>query len=549
MDSEGIVEDNQGNLWFCDEYGASVWKVNKTTLEVIKRYTPFPTETEDAALPAVIGRRRANRGFEGIAYTPNGKIYAFVQSPADNPNTAAGNTGRLLRMVEIDPETDAVRQFAYEINPQTGQIRTRDWKIGDLVAVNNNEFLLIEHAERNGWNVKNIYKINISNATPLNTEDYNGQTLEQVGTAANLAAFGVNVVEKELVLDLLEAGWDLTHDKPEGLTILNDSTIAVVNDNDFGINSPAGDGSIVYTGKTTRLYIFGLRNGLDYQSPYCSYEFAQTSVEDCTGETVVLDAGADFDAYQWSDNSTNQTLEVTNAGIYAVTVTNAVGCKSGDAVTVVFNPTSASEQSFGVCPGEVVDYNGTILMAGDTVQFVLTNAFGCDSVLTISAFEFTPVQVNLGEDVTITEPETATLDAGSGFVAYLWSDGSTGQTLTVAETGTYSVTTTDVNGCQTTDEIVVTVITGTGEASLEGQLTLFPNPSSGLVKLSFEDFRNGEYRLELYDVLGRAILMQEFEIQSSAVTRQLDLTHLPKGAYTVHLATEGGTVVRKLILE
>lgn len=549
MDSEGIVEDNQGNLWFCDEYGASVWKVNKTTLEVIKRYTPFPTETEDAALPAAIGRRRANRGFEGIAYTPNGKIYAFVQSPADNPNIAAGNSGRLLRMVEIDPETDAVRQFAYEINPQTGQIRTRDWKIGDLVAVNNDEFLLIEHAERNGWNVKNIYKINIANATPLSTEDYNGQTLEQVGTAANLAAFGVNVVEKELVLDLLEAGWDLTHDKPEGLTILNDSTIAVVNDNDFGINSPAGDGTIVYTGKTTRLYIFGLRNGLGYQSPYCSYDFPQTSVEDCAGETVVLDAGADFDAYQWSDNSTNQTLEVTSAGTYAVTVTNAVGCKSGDAVTLVFNPTSASEQTFGVCPGEVVDYNGTILMAGDTVQFVLTNAFGCDSVLTISAFEFTPVQANLGEDVTVTEPEIATLDAGSGFVAYLWSDGSTGQTLDVAATGTYSVTTTDVNGCETTDEIVVTVITGTGEASLDGQLTLFPNPSSGLVKLSFEDFRNGEYRLELYDVLGRAILLQEFEIQSSGVTRQLDLTHLPKGAYTVHLASEGGTAVRKLILE
>ncbi|NUO00805.1 MAG: esterase-like activity of phytase family protein, partial [Saprospiraceae bacterium] len=549
IDSEGIVEDNQGNLWLCDEYGASVWKVNKTTLEVIKRYTPFPTQPEDAALPAVVGTRRANRGFEGVAYTPNGKIYAFLQSPADNPNTAAGNTGRLLRMVEIDPETDAVRQFAYEINPKTGQIRTNDWKIGDLVAVNNDEFLLIEHAERNGWNVKNIYKINIANATPLGTEDYNGQTMEQVGTAANLAAFGVNVVEKELVLDLLEAGWDLTHDKPEGLTILNDSTIAVVNDNDFGINSPAGDGTIVYTGKTTRLYIFGLRNRLDYQSPYCSYEFAQTSVEDCAGETVILDAGADFDAYQWSDNSTDQMLEVTSTGTYAVTVTNAVGCKSGDAVTVVFNPTSASEQSFGVCPGEVVDYNGTILMAGDTVQFVLTNAFGCDSVLTISAFEFTPVQVNLGEDVTVTEPEIATLDAGSGFVAYLWSDGSTGQTLNAAATGTYSVTTTDVNGCETTDEIVVTVITGTGEASLEGQLTLFPNPSSGLVKLSFEDFQNGEYRLELYDVLGQSILLQEFEIQSSAVTRQLDLTHLPKGAYTVHLATEGGTAVRKLILE
>jgi len=322
-----------------------------------------------------------------------------------------------------------------------------------------------------------------------------------------------------------------------------------VNDNDFGINSPAGDGSIVYTGKTTRLYIFGLRNKLDYQSPYCSYDFPQTSVEDCAGETVVLDAGADFGAYQWSDNSTNQMLEVISAGTYSVTVTNAVGCKSDDAVNVVFNPLSASELSFGVCPGGEVVYNGITLMAGDTQQFTFANSFGCDSILTVSAFGFTPVQVTLGEDIIVTEPETVTLDAGAGFSSYLWSDGSTGQTLTVSATGTYSVVTTDVNGCETTDEIVVTVITGTGETALEGSLALFPNPSSGLVKLSFEDFRNGEYRIELYDVLGRVILVQAFEIQASVVTRQLDLSHLPKGAYAVHIASESGMAVRKLILE
>lgn len=154
--------------------------------------------------------------------------------------------------------------------------------------MNNNEFLLVEHAERNGWNVKNIYKIDITNATPLDTEDYGGLTLEQVGTAANLSTYGVQVVKKETVLDLLEAGWDRSHDKPEGLTILNDSTIAVVNDNDFGIDSPAGDGTVVFTGKTTRLYIFGLNNKLDYVSPYCTYDFPLANVAACAGDSVAL---------------------------------------------------------------------------------------------------------------------------------------------------------------------------------------------------------------------------------------------------------------------
>lgn len=550
MDSEGIVEDNAGNLWFCDEYGASVWKVNKTTLEVIKRYTPFPTQAEDAPLPAAIGKRRANRGFEGVAYTPNGKIYAFVQSPADNPNVAAGNTGRLLRMVEIDPETDMVRQFAYEINPVRGQIRTRDWKIGDLVAVNNNEFLLVEHAERNGWNEKFIYKIDISNATPLTTEDYNGQTLEQVGTAANLASFGVQVVQKELVLDLLEAGWDRTHDKPEGVTILNDSTIAVVNDNDFGIDSPAGDGSIVITGKTTRLYIFGLPNKLGYVSPYCTYDLAQASISTCPGDAATLDAGAGFSGYLWSDGSTGQTLAASAAGTYSVTVTNAVGCKASDAVEVVLLPSSSDSISLNVCPGEQVVYNGVTLSPGETFVFAYTNSFGCDSVLTVSAIALDAPQVNLGNDTILTAPATYTLDAGAGAgYLYVWSTGATTQTISVTQTGTYAVTVINAYGCESVDSVVVSIVTSVSDPVLAGNLTLYPNPTTGWTYLRFDEFKPGAYTVTVLDLLGRMLAQQQLDIQTATSTHTLDLNRYPTGAYLVRITDGKGAAIRRVVVE
>jgi len=550
MDSEGIVEDNDGNLWFCDEYGASVWKENKTTLEVIKRYTPFPTQPQDAPLPAAIGKRRANRGFEGVAYTPNGKIYAFVQSPADNPNTATGNTGRLIRMVEIDPKTDAVRQFAYEINPVRGQIRTRDWKIGDLVAVNNTEFLLIEHAERNGWNEKFVFKIDISGATPLSTEDYGGQTLEQVGTAANLAAFGVTVIPKTQVLDLLEAGWDRSHDKPEGLTILNDSTIAVVNDNDFGIASPAANGSIVITGKTTRLYIFGLPNKLGYVSPYCTYNLAQTSVSTCPGDAATLDAGAGFSAYHWSDGSTGQTLEATAAGTYSVTVTNTVGCHASDEVTVSLLPSSSDSLTIGVCPGDQVLVNGTSLTAGQTASFAYTNVFGCDSVVTYTAIAFPTPQVNLGNDTVLTAPASYVLDAGSGpGYIYLWSTGAVTQTITVTQSGTYAVTVINANGCESADSVAVSITSGTGEQTLAGTLTLFPNPTTGWTYLRFEDFKSGAYTVTVHDLLGRILSQEQLDVQSATGTHTLDLNTYPTGAYLVRVASGTGALVRRVVVE
>jgi hypothetical protein len=548
MDSEGIVEDNQGNLWLCDEYGASVWKVNKNTLQVEKRYTPFPTQPEDAPLPPAIGKRRPNRGFEGVAYTPNGKIYAFVQSPADNPDAATGNSSRLIRMVEIDPETEAIRQFAYEINPAKGQIRTRDWKIGDLVAVNNTQFLLIEHAERNGWNEKYIYKIDLAGATPLTTEDYNGQTLEQLGNAANLAAFGVQVVAKTQVLDLLEAGWDRSHDKPEGLTILDDQTIAVVNDNDFGVASPAANGDIVLTGKKTRLYIFGLPQALGYVSPYCSYEYPLGNVTDCNSAT--LDAGAGFSAYRWSNGATGQTLTVTTTGLYSVTVTNSVGCKANDSVTFSLLPTDTTSRSVGVCPGEQVEINGTLIGAGQSVAFNLVNQFGCDSIETVSVFEKPAPQVNLGNDTLLTAPATYLLDAGAGAgYTYFWSTLETTQTISVTASGTYSVTVVNAAGCEQSDTVMVSILVGTKDAALVGNLRVFPNPATGWTNLQFTGFPADTYQLAVHDLTGRLLRVQTIQLESDRFTQPLDLTGLSAGTYFIRVASGNQAITRRVIVE
>jgi hypothetical protein len=68
--------------------------------------------------------------------------------------------------------------------------------------------------------------------------------------------------------------------------------------------------------------------------------------------------------------------------------------------------------------------------------------------------------VSLGSDMVIYISDT-TLDAGAGQSAYLWQDGSTDRYFTVnyqnqSADHMYSVTVTDVNGCQNSDEIQVT---------------------------------------------------------------------------------------------
>jgi len=256
IDSEGIAIGTNSDFWIGEEYGATIWRVNHKNGKVIARYTPFGGSEHEVAIDSIIAKRRPNRGFEGIACTPSGKVYALLQAPIYNPDKAAGETSRLHRILEIDPKTNATRMFVYEHEAPTASIKNKDWSIGDMAAINDHEFLVIEHAAKKDENVKKIFKIDISRATPITREDFNGKTLEQLGSAENCIANGIVPVQKTLYLDLLANGWDASHKKPEGITVVNDTTIAVINDNDFGVDSPKADGNLVTTGKKTVLYQF-----------------------------------------------------------------------------------------------------------------------------------------------------------------------------------------------------------------------------------------------------------------------------------------------------
>ncbi len=65
----------------------------------------------------------------------------------------------------------------------------------------------------------------------------------------------------------------------------------------------------------------------------------------------------------------------------------------------------------------------------------------------------------IGDDLTLCDGETRTLDAGAGAIDYLWSDGSDGQTLTIDEPGIYWAEVTNTSGCTLRDSIRVEQIT------------------------------------------------------------------------------------------
>ena len=268
IDAEGLVVDKDGNFWICEEGGPTIWKLNPNGV-VIKRYTPYANllgaQPEDVLIDSCFKYRKNNRGFEGIALAPNGKIYAIIQSPILYPNKTIGEGTRIHRILEIDPATNAQRMIVYLNDGIIGasgsnQIRLRDWKIGDMAAINDTTFMVLEAALRGTTDLKRVYTINIKNATSVTSGLYNGVTLEALIDSAGLAANNIVPVKKTLFMNLLSNGWPTALEKPEGLAIINDSTIAICNDNDYGQMAALPDNGVAMaTGITGHVFVYGLQ--------------------------------------------------------------------------------------------------------------------------------------------------------------------------------------------------------------------------------------------------------------------------------------------------
>lgn len=482
IDSEGIVLGNDGNYWVCDEYGSSIWKINPTTGQVIMRYTPFPSEIQDQPLDEAIGLRRPNRGFEGLCWSPNGKVYSILQSPADNPTSAVGSSSRIHRIVEIDPLTHEMKYYAYVHKSSIGEIRERDWKIGDLTAVNDHEFLLIEHAERNGWNYKNVIKIDLANATAFDDQLFGQYSLEELITQEALLANEILPVEKNLLVDLLEVGWNVNNDKPEGLTIIDSLTIALINDNDFGITSSAADGQIQLTGKESELFIIHLPDSLmlDVLSPYCSIELTIGEAQ-CSEVAIPVAVNGDVVSAEWSTGDDLLSFETLASGpiwVRAVTANGCVASALGEVVRLN-SPDIDIETNEFYCSSDSLVLNlpseyGYDWMDGSTASSRIfyfsdfptgTNEIAlqvsalntlCNSIIMNSFNVVQNPMVSIVQDLPLCEGATTTLTATGDAIEFVWNSGESAANITVFEPGDFSVIGINSFGCATEDMVSVT---------------------------------------------------------------------------------------------
>lgn len=138
-------------------------------------------------------------------------------------------------------------------------------------------------------------------------------------------------------------------------------------------------------------------------------------------DTLTLDAGAGFSSYTWSNGANTQTIQVTEAGTYSVTVTrNSCSATASTQVVSGTLPTS----TISVSPAQPT-----------------ANVLGLERTAYLC--------VEDGETLTLTADSTNTAQS------VIWNTGETTNQLTVSAAGTYVATIQFSAGCTVTDSVVV----------------------------------------------------------------------------------------------
>jgi hypothetical protein len=437
----------------------SLWVLDTADFSVVRNLAPFPSSGGPIT------------GINGIATnTATGQIFVIVKQSAV--------TGRVLGV----------------LNPLTGEV-TIVGNTGDnfaSITFNGNNTLL--GVTGDGANVpETVYRINQANAsTTLLCTLGNGADGEAIcynpfdNMVYHWSGNGTVVYEKFDTSGVTVTGITSTPATAEILGTCywsNNKFLTSDIDGEFRqyqangtVGAPYGNPTVDYIRGTTLLTCSRAING---------------TASFCFGDSTLLTAGSlNGVNYEWFFNGVSvangpsASYYATQPGHYNVITNDACGIdSSGTGVNIVrfaLPVVNVSSTQTHLCPNDSVLLNG---VSGGTLQWYLngnpingatnstytaiapgyynqskTNSNGCtDSASTgIMIVAASAPIVNLGND-TATCGTAVTLDAGNPGAFYVWCNGATTQTITLAVSASCAVVVTDTNGCVNSDTITVIV--------------------------------------------------------------------------------------------
>lgn len=179
-----------------------------------------------------------------------------------------------------------------------------------------------------------------------------------------------------------------------------------------------------------------------------------------------------------------------------------------------------------------------------------TISTACSSSISEVSIIREPDLLNLGSDTVLCQGEALTLSTVGNYAAYLWSDNSSNQSLTITQAGEYWLQVTTLNGCVFKDTIQVSLIpcTGIKGAQVAGSelLKVSPNPSEGKFTLINSGPQAAETEYRVMSASGKEVLF--LAAGEAGQKFEFSLTGFPAGLYLLEARSPSARILQKLML-
>ncbi|RCU42890.1 esterase-like activity of phytase family protein [Corallincola holothuriorum] len=265
VDTEALVKLADGSFWLTEEYGPSLLHV-ATDGSVLERVVPEGVAAQltgatypvTDGLPAILAKRKLNRGIESLAINPDETaLYFIMQSPLANPDNSAYSGSKNVRLFKLALNADgtlgAVQgEYLYTLDsPQSfadraggeGDLKNNDYrkqsdvKVSEMIAVGDDQLVVLERISK----ITHLYRVDLAGATNLLGSAWDSEatspSLEQI---VDLQGEGIVPLAKSLAFTNLGSALELAK-KEEGLAMLDGTYAMLINDNDFGISGDTTD--------------------------------------------------------------------------------------------------------------------------------------------------------------------------------------------------------------------------------------------------------------------------------------------------------------------
>src|SRR3989339_555232 len=320
----------------------------------------------------------------------------------------------------------------------------------------------------------------------------------------------------------------------------------------FALTNAAGCDSIVTLDLTINNSISGTDvitacdsftwiDGNTYTESNNTATFALTSATGCDS-IVTLDltinhsiSGTDVitacDSYTWIDGNTY--TESNNTATFALT--NATGCDSIVTLNLTINQSYNEIIEITICNGETYSFGNQVLKFPGEYSEVFISVLGCDSLVSLN-LKVTNVDTEVIQDgVTLTANATdAIYQWGTCGNVFLPIKGETSKSYRVTENGNYAVII-EQNSCVDTSICYAVTWYSILDDGFNNKIEIYPNPTNDYLNIDFKEI------FELIEVfvinpMGKIIITEKSKKSDSI---KLDFSTQPQGIYDILIKADG----------